>query len=216
MKKNILILFLLAVGVSGCLGGDDEVNNTTNNTSNNTSNGSNNSSDNSSNNSSDTSSGNNSSNGSNLIPSFDANLTMVDPVPEKFSFLTTASVRSHGQHIGITDALFGYQGIYQYDENETSFFLTYYDVSIANTTKTAEDYIQMMKDSHAKQYGNDSKISTVQINGHDATLFEATTDEVPQYGRYMIAWTIGNSMFVTVTGVVDEPVLKSLATATGH
>lgn len=218
MKKNIILLLLFAVifavGISGCLDGDDEVNNTTN--FNNTSNNANSTENNSSNNSSGNSAVNNSFNESKPVPGFDANLTKVDPVPENFVFFSTATVRSHGQHIGVTDALFGYQGIYHYGDNETPVFLTYYDVAIANTTKTSESYIQMMKDSHVKQYGSDSKISTIQINGHDATLFEATTDEVPQYGRYMIAWTLGDGMFVTVTGAVDEPVLESLATATGY
>lgn len=210
MKKNIILLLLFAVifavGISGCLDGDDEANNTTH-----TSHGTNSSGNNSSNNSSG-----NSSNSSKPIPVFDANLTIVDPVPEGFLFFSTTTVKSHGQHIGVTDALFGYQGIYHYGENATPVFLTYYDVAIANTTKTSETYIQMMKDSHAEQYGHDSKISTVRINGHDATLFEATTDDVPQYGRYMIAWTLGDSLFVTVTGPVDESVLESLATATGY
>lgn len=150
------------------------------------------------------------------LPAFNADLTLVDPVPPSLSFLSTASVRSHGQHIGVTDAIFGYQGIYTHEKEKTPIFLTYYNVGIANTTKTAVSYIQMMKDSHIEQYGANSNITTIQINGHDAVLFKAETDDAPQYGRYMLAWTIGDDMFVTVTGTADSAVLIELATATGY
>ncbi|MDR2943603.1 MAG: hypothetical protein LBU81_00680 [Methanosarcinales archaeon] len=150
------------------------------------------------------------------IPPFDANLTILDPVPEGFTFFSTATVKSHGQHIGVTDALFGYQGIYHYGENETPVFLTFYGLSLANTTKTSEMYIQMMKDSHAKQYGAAGKISSLQINGRSAVLFEAAADETPQYGKYMIAWTLGSGMFVTVTGTADKAALESLAAAVSY
>ncbi|WNY28872.1 hypothetical protein MmiEs2_10850 [Methanimicrococcus stummii] len=215
MKKNILVAFLLlavvfAVGVSGCLGGDD-ADNATNNT-----------------NTTDNTTGNNTGNTSNEtdnssnesvqkpVPPFDANLTLVHPVPEEFVFFSTATVKSHGQHIGVTDALYGYQGIYHYGSAGTPVFLTYYDVAIANTTKTPDSYIQMMKDSHSKTYGSDSNITTIQFNGHDATLFAAETDEAPQYGKYMVAWALGDSMFVTVTGTVGDDALITLATATGY
>lgn len=215
MKKIIFSVLLLAVifaiGFSGCLGGDDEASNTANNSTD-----SNNSSNNSSNMTDNSSNGSDNDSAESVAPPFDPNLTLVDPVPQDFIFFSTATVRSHGQHIGVTDVLFGYQGIYHYGENAAPVFLTFYDVEIANTTKKADDYIQMMKDSHVRQYGNDSIITTIHFNGHSATLFEAATAEVPQYGRYMIAWTLGDNMFVTVTGVVDASVLETLAAATEY
>jgi len=214
MKKNIFLFFmiaavLMAVGFSGCLGNDDSNGTVPDNSSNG-------SSDNSADNSPD-SSGNSSGSDNPIIPKpippFDANLTLVPSIPEGLSFLSTATVKSHGQHIGVTDALFGYQGIYHYGSNETPVFLTYYNT--LEVAKSPDDYIQMMKNSHTSQYGSDSQISTIQINGHDAVLFSVTSEEPPQYGRYMAAWPLGN-MFVTVTGNVDSSVLISLAEATGY
>jgi hypothetical protein len=215
MKKNIFLFFmiaavLLAVGFSGCLGNDDS-NETVPDS--NSSNNSNESADNSSNNSSDNSSGSDNSAAPKPIPPFDANLTLVHPVPEGLTFFSTATVKSHGQRIGITDALFGYQGIYHYGAAGFPVFLTYYNT--LEVAKSPDDYIQMMKNSHTSQYGSDSQISTIQVNGHDAVLFAVTSEEPPQFGRYMLAWPLGD-MFVTVTGNVDSSVLISLAEATGY
>lgn len=203
MKKYFLffIVVILAVGLSGCLNDNGNDTNLTDNDSKNNSNNASNESD--------------PANKSDAVV-FDSNLTLVQPVPEGFKFISTASVKSHGQHVGITDALFGYQGIYNYGENNVPVFLTYYDVAIANTTKTPESYIQMMKDSHLKQYGNDSNISIIQINGHDVTLFAATTEETPQYGRYILAWSLNDTILVTVAGNAELDVLKTLAVASGH
>ena len=200
-KTFLLFFFILilaaAVGASGCLGNDGD--NTAENTT-------------AQNNSKSTSS---ESNGQ-TIPVFNANMTLVDSVPSDLTFLSTTTVKSHGQHIGLTDALFGYQGIYLYGDNNTSVYLTYYDVSIATTSKTSADYVQNMIDSHQKQYGSDSKVSTVKFNGHDAVLLTAETAEAPQYGRCILTWSLGDDMFVTVTGGVDSSILVELATATGY
>jgi len=230
----LVVMTAVFVCVAGCLGNDgtnssdnisndsssngpsnDSSNSTLNDSSNGTLNGTSNGS--SSNDTLNDSSNNTSDNASPpvVVPPFDANLSLVGSVPDGFTFLSTATVKSHGQHIGVTDALLGYQGIYHYGENKTPVFLTYYDTSIATTSKTPAAYIQMMKESHVKQYGSDSKITTVYVNGHEAILLEATTETTPQYGRYILTWELG-SMFVTVTGVVDSPVLESLATATGY
>ena len=209
----LIVIVAVFICAAGCLGNDGA------NSSDNISN------DSSSNNTSNDSSSNDTLNGSNntsnaspptaVVPPFDANLSLVDPIPNGFTFLSTTTVKSHGQHIGVTDALFGYQGIYHYGENKTPVFLTYYDTALVTGSKTPADYIQMMKESHVKQYGSNSKITTIHVNGHEAILLEATTETTPQYGRYILTWELG-SMFVTVTGVVDSPVLESLAAATGY
>ena len=219
MKKNILLILsivivLAAVGISGCLNNDDAANNTT---SDNNSSGSN-SSDDSSANSSDTSSSENSSDipadvPQKPVPPFDANLTLVSPIPAGFTFLSTTTVMSHGQHISMTDALFGYQGIYHYGENNTPVLLSFYNTN--GVEKTPGQYLQMMKDSHAAQYGAGSQISTIRFNGHEAVLFSVTSGESTQYGQYFIAWSLSD-MIVTVTGNVDSPVLETLATSTGY
>ena len=206
MKKISILLFIFiiaaAIAMAGCLGNDVD-------------DGADDSVINSSNDS------NNDTNSPDLpeaksIPPFGANLSKVDPVPPNFSFLSTATVKSHGQHIGITDALFGYQGIYHYGSGGTPVFLTYYDVAIATTSKTSATYIQNMIDSHQRQYGSDSNVSIIQFNGHDAVLLTAETAEVPQYGRCILTWTLGDSMFVTVTGNINSDDLIELAKATGY
>jgi len=207
----LIVITAVFICAAGCLGNDSA--NNSDNTSNDSS--SNNTSNDTLNDSPSNNTSNNSSPPAFVVPPFDANLSLVDPIPNGFTFLSTATVKSHGQHIGVTDALFGYQGIYHYGENKTPVFLTYYDTAIAGTSKTPADYIQMMKESHIKQYGGDSKITTVYVNGHEATLLEATTGTTPQYGRYILTWELGG-MFVTVTGVVDSSVLESLAAATGY
>jgi len=206
--KNIsifLFIFVIAIviSVAGCLGNDAS-----------------NADDNISKNAIDAGDDSNHSESAQLteskpIPPFDANLTSVDSVPQNFSFLSTTTVKSHGQRIGITDALFGYQGIYHYGNDRTPVFLTFYDVTLSSSSQTPNSYIQSMIDSHKKQYGDDSSISTIQINGHDAVLLTAETAETPQNGRYILVWGLGN-MFVTVTGNVGSDSLIELAEAAGY
>jgi len=205
--KNIsifLFIFVIAIAVSvaGCLGNDA------------------NNADGNLNNSIDSDENSNHSESgqvaeSKSTPSFDANLTLVNSVPQNFSFLSTTTVKSHGQRIGITDALFGYQGIYHYGNDRTPVFLTFYDVTLSSSSQTSNSYIQSMIDSHKKQYGDDSSISTIQINGRDAVLLTAETAETPQNGRHILVWGLGN-MFVTVTGNVGSDSLIELAEATGY
>ena len=219
MKKNVFLFFMIAavlltVSFSGCLDRDDSNETVSDNSSGNSSdNSSNDSADNSFDNSSEDSSSSDNSTTPKPIPPFDANLTLVHPVPEGLTFFSTVTVKSHGQHIGVTDALFGYQGIYHYGMAGFPVLLTYYNT--LEVAKSPDDYIQMMKNSHASQYGSDSQISTIQINGHDAVLFAVTSEGPPQSGRYMLAWPLGD-MFVTVTGNADSSVLISLAEATGY
>ncbi|MCL2550025.1 MAG: hypothetical protein FWE78_03710 [Methanimicrococcus sp.] len=215
----LLVITAVFVCAAGCLGNDgaDSSESVSNGGSSNDSSSNNASNDSSSNGTSDGSynNSNNTSPPAPVVPPFNSNLSLVDSVPDGFIFLSTATVKSHGQHIGVTDALLGYQGIYHYGENKTPVFLTYYDTALAGTSKEPAGYIQMMKESHVKQYGGNSKITTVYVNGHEATLLEATTETPPQYGRCILTWELG-SMFVTVTGAVDYPALESLATATGY
>ncbi|MCL2142378.1 MAG: DUF4367 domain-containing protein [Methanimicrococcus sp.] len=152
------------------------------------------------------SAGNGSSGSSNVManPIFHPDLTLVDSIPASLTFLSTVTVKSHGQNIGITDALYGYQGIYLY--NDDNAFLTIYNT---NSSQEARDYLQMMQTSHAQTYGSNSKVETVQINGHDAVLL--TTSEMPN-GQYILAWTV-DQMIVVVNGPVDYSLIRELAEA---
>ncbi|MDL2261007.1 hypothetical protein LJC08_02045 [Methanimicrococcus sp. OttesenSCG-928-J09] len=204
MKKSFLFLIILVaavlVGVSGCLGGDDA------------------DSDNNSTIISEppVSETNNSSNQSNatIITTFNGSVVTVSPLPNGFTHLATRSVNANSEKIGISDPIIGYRNMLTYDNSNV-----YLSVFKCSGNKTADDYIQEMIASHAAKYGGDSTISTVQINGHDATRFEATVQETPQEGRYMLAWTnwtgdvYDDSYLVVVYGQTNYSVIKELAEA---
>lgn len=204
MKKSFLILIILVaavlVGVSGCLGGDDA--GTENNSSNVSEPPANET--------------NNSSNQSNatIITAFNGSIVTVSPLPNGFTHLATRSVNANGEKIGISDPIIGYRNMLTYDNSNV-----YLAVFKCSANKTSEDYLSEMKTSHASKYGGDSSISTVQVNGHDAIRFEATVQEAPQEGRYMLAWTnwtgdeYDDSYLVVVYGQVNYSVILELAEA---
>lgn len=209
MKKAFFILIILIaaafVGVSGCLSSSDNV--TDNNTSNNTTEPPlNETESNESNNS-------NQSNAT-IITNFSASIVTVNPLPEGFTHLATRTVNANGEKIGISDPVVGYRNMLTYNNSNV-----YLSVFKCSGEKTADDYISEMTASHASKYGGDSNISIVQINGHNATRFEATVQETPQEGRYMLAWTnwsgdeYDDSYLVVVYGQVNYSVIEELATA---
>ncbi|MDR0767596.1 MAG: hypothetical protein LBE57_04045 [Methanosarcinales archaeon] len=209
MKKSFLILIILLtaalVGVSGCLGSDDAGSNTTNNTTNNTTEPPAGEADNSS----------NDSNQSNvtIIRTFSAAVVSVNPLPEGFTHIATRSAVSNTQGLGISEAYNGFRNMLTYDN--ANVFLSVYRC----TAKTADEVIQDMIASHASRYGNDSRVSTVMINGHEATLLEATVLDTPQEGRYILVWSnwtgdpFDDSFLVVVNGQVNYSVIKALAEA---
>ena len=196
MKKIIQILTLLlivfiAVGVSGCLGGDDTDNSTENNTSNNST---------------------NNSTGVDNDLNYSTNIVTVRDLPAGYEFLSTQMVKSNGEGVGITDVLSGYRGYYKFADNNVSNATVYFYCFKTNSTEDASRYYQGMSDSYADKYGDADDISAITLNGHDATKF-GTTDES---GPDMIAWTRGNLIFVVkgqVAGQVDYETLRALAVA---
>ncbi|WNY24394.1 hypothetical protein MmiHf6_17250 [Methanimicrococcus hongohii] len=206
MKKSLFILIILLtaalVGVSGCLGGgDDADSNTTNNTT-----------------EPPVSEPDNSSNESGqsnatIITTFNASVVTVNPLPAGFTHLATRSVNANTEGIGVLEAYIGYRNMLTYDNANV------YLAAYRCTSKTADECIQDMISSHASKYGSDSNVSTVTINGHEATLLEATTVDTPQQGRYILVWSnwsgdqYDDSFLIVVNGQVNYSVIKELAEA---
>jgi hypothetical protein len=135
---------------------------------------------------------------------YSTNIVTVQDMPQGFTFLSTQSVKSHGENIGITDVLYGYRGYYKFTNDTVSNATVYFYCFKTNGTAEAAKYYQTM----ANSYSGDT--SSVQLNGHEATKFTAAS------GSDMIAWTRDNLIFVSkgpVAGEIDYETLESLAAA---
>jgi len=208
MKKIFLIALILAavlaVGISGCLGNDSNISDENKSAE-----------DIDDSDSISTEPPNYVPVGSTIITEFSGSITTIDPLPVGFQHLATRSVTAHTQGLGIPDAIIGYRNMMVYDE-ENVYFSVY-----RCTARTSDEYIQLMSNSHTDKYGSDSIVSTVVINGHTATLLEATVSETPNEGRYILAWTnwsgdsYDDSYLVIVNGKVNYSAIKELAEASG-
>ncbi|MDV0444749.1 hypothetical protein MmiAt1_02860 [Methanimicrococcus sp. At1] len=188
MKKSILIVLLVAllavaVGVSGCLGGDDTP---TNNSSNN-------------------------SNNSNITTNatFDGSIVTVDPVPAGYELLAVKNVTADNENIdGIKDALAGFSGYYA--RNSSNIYLNVFQTE---NNSSAKAYVQAMIDANKEKYPQTSNVTTTKVNGHDATLITTTvTSGGSDAERYVLAWTNG-SYLVVVNGPAAFDELKTIADA---
>jgi hypothetical protein len=207
MKKMIMILLLLillAVGISGCLSNDNSANTTDP--------PQNNNSDNNSNAGSNNTAGNNSTAS---LPPFGASLVTANPTPSGFTFLGATTVKSNSVNFGISNILTGYRGLYTYGGNNALLAV----FTCNETTQTADACLEQMKTAHANQYGRNSEIQTIQIKGHDVTLMTANVQEPPEAtGRYILAWTKTSywdnaDYLIIVYGQADLDALKILAEA---
>lgn len=192
MKKSILLVLLIAflavaVGVSGCLDNDNG-NNTTNNSTNNTT--------------------NNSTNNSTPSATFDGTLVTVDPVPSGFELLAVKNVTADQENInGITDALNGFSGYYAV--NNSNVYLSAYQTE---NNSTAKAYVQTMIDAHKEKYPGTNNVTTVQINGHDATLFTTVSQDSTSSEKYVLTWAAGDKLII-VNGPATYDQIKTIAEA---
>ena len=190
MKKSILLILLVAflavaVGVSGCL--DNDGNNSTSNTSNNTSNNATN------------------------ITSFDENVVQLNPIPSGFELLFAKPVTADTENIGgITDALSGYSAAYMY--NNSSADGVYLYVFECDNNTAAAGYVQSMIDAHNARYPNSSNVTTVKVNGHDATLITRNVQSVGGNESYELAWN-NNEYLVVVNGPAAYNLMLAIAEA---
>ena len=196
MKKSIQILILLitvfaVIGISGCLGNDDASGPDSND--------------------SDSPSVPASSGAAKNVD-YNTSIVTIYNLPAGFEFLSTQSVKSHGEGIGISDVLQGYRGYYTYTNNTVSNLTVYFYCFKTNSNGDAARYLQNMQTSYTNSYGTTGTVSSVQLNGHDAVKFVSEDENVPD----MIAWTRDNFIFVAkcrVSGEVDYEIVESLAIA---
>ncbi|MDV0444747.1 hypothetical protein MmiAt1_02840 [Methanimicrococcus sp. At1] len=182
----IILAVFIAVGAAGCLGGDDG-----------------------------TDSGDGTDNDS--VPAvsvgslnYSTNIVTVSNLPAGFEFLSTQSVKSHGEGIGITDVLYGYRGYYKFANDSVTNATVYFYCFKTNTSADASKYLQQMNTSYENSYS--ASVSEITLNGHSAA--KLTSDSGPD----MIGWTRDNLIFVVkgqVPGQVDYDTIESLAVASG-
>ena len=193
MKKSILFVLLVAflvvaVGVSGCL--DSDNGNTTNNTTNTT------------------------PVPPAAPPTFDSDIVQVDPIPAGFELLAVKNVTANSEGIdGLTDALAGYSATYMHNDSvSANVYLYAFECSDA---ASAAGYVQSMIDGHIAKYPGSYNITTVQVNGHDATLFTRTVTGGTSSGeRYELAWS-NDSILIVVNGPASYNLILSIAEASG-
>lgn len=194
MKKSVLIVLLvaflaIAVGVSGCLDSGD--NGTDNNTSNNTNNSTNN------------------TNNSTPAPSFNGSIVTISTLPSGYELLAVKNVTADKENIdGIKDALNGFSGYYA--KNSSNVYLSAFQT---DSNKSAEGYVESMIQAHKDKYPQSSNVTTVTINGHNATLFtENTTAGGSTVERYTLAWANGENLIV-VNGPATKGEITTIAEA---
>lgn len=140
---------------------------------------------------------------------FDKSIVTIDPVPTGFELLAVKDVTADKENIdGITDALDGFVGSYSYEN--TNVYL--YAFQTKNNS-SAKAYVQTMIDAHKEQYPSSNNVTTVQINGHDATLItKMTTSGGTSVERYTLTWAAGDKLII-VNGPAAYAQIKTIAEA---
>ncbi|MDV0446384.1 hypothetical protein MsAg5_02170 [Methanosarcinaceae archaeon Ag5] len=186
-KRNIfsilLVLLALAVAVSAA-GCTDTDNNTTPNGTNGTNNTTN--------------------------MTINQSIVVVDPVPAGFTLQSEGRVVYSNEETSINDKLIGYQAYYQYNNSTTGAYLTVFEC--ANAT-AANGYVQEMIDDNNAKYGNDSNVTTITVNGHNATLITRTVTDSANPTRYDIFWAKDNLVVLVNGPMSDLTAMESLANA---
>lgn len=193
MKKSILIVLLIAllavaVGVSGCLGGDDDVNNTTNNSTNNSTN-----------------------NTTNATPNatFNNSTVTIESLPSGYELLAVKEVTADTENIdGVNDALNGFSA--SYAAGSSNVYLSAFQTE---NNSSAQAYVQSMIDAHNAKYPNSGNVTTVTVHDHNATLITTNvTSGGSTVERYTLAWASGDKL-VVVNGPATYDQIKAIAEA---
>ncbi|MDL2261010.1 DUF4367 domain-containing protein [Methanimicrococcus sp. OttesenSCG-928-J09] len=157
----------------------------------------------------DNSTDNNTTNNSTPAPSFNGSIVTIDPVPAGYELLAVKNVTADSENIdGINDALIGFVGYYAKGSSNV-----YLSVFQTESNKSAEGYVQSMIDAHKEKYPQSNNVTTVTINGHDATLItETTTAGGSTVERYTLAWANGSNL-VVLNGPATYGEIKTIAEA---
>lgn len=152
---------------------------------------------------------NSTDNNSTPAPSFDSGIVTIDPVPAGYELLAVKNVTADAENIdGITDALVGFVGYYAKGSSNV-----YLSVFQTESNKSAEGYVQSMIDAHKEKYPQSNNVTTVTINGHNATLItETTTAGGSTVERYTLAWANGSNL-VVLNGPATYGEIKTIAEA---
>jgi hypothetical protein len=156
-----------------------------------------------------------------IITDFSGSVATLNPLPDGFRHQATRTGNAHSNNVRISDPLLGYCGMYAYADSFEDSNL-YFSVYKCNFTKSSEDYVQELISSHTSRLGNNSNVSTVQVNGHDAVLLTAMTQEAPYDGRYVLVWTnwsgdeYDDSYLIIFNGSVNYSALMTAADASNY
>ena len=149
----------------------------------------------------------------NTTPDYNTNVTFsesivqVNPIPTGFELLVVRNATADTIG-GITDEIPGYNGAYQYNNSPTD-GVYLYAFQAANNTAAA-GLVQKMIDAHKEAYPVTQNVTSVKINGHDATLLTKTGSTGAE--SYELAWTNGD-ILVVVNGPAGYDLMKIIAEA---
>ena len=156
-----------------------------------------------------------------IITAFNGSVATLKPLPDGFRHQATLAGNAHSNNVRISDPLIGYRGMYAYEDSFEDSNL-YFSVYKCNFTKSGEDYVQELISSRNSRLGSNSNVSTVQVNGHDAVLLTAMTQEMPYDGRYVLVWTnwsgdeYDDSYLIIFNGSVNYSALLTAADASNY
>jgi len=156
-----------------------------------------------------------------IITAFNGSVATLKPLPDGFRHQATLAGNAHSNNVRISDPLIGYRGMYAYEDSFEDSNL-YFSVYKCNFTKSGADYVQELISSHNSRLGNNSNVSTVQVNGHDAVLMTAMTQDPPYEGRYVLVWInwsgdeYDDSYLIVFNGSVNYSALMTAADASNY
>ena len=153
---------------------------------------------------------NNTTNGTNETPVFDENIVQVNPLPAGFEILAVSNVTTNAEIDGITDEVAGYSASFMHN-NSTNVYLSAFQCTDSNA---AAGYVQQMVNAHNLEHPNSNNVTTVTVNGHNATLLTTVTGGSGGGERYELAWNNGD-ILVVVNGPASYNLILAIAEASG-
>ena len=141
---------------------------------------------------------------------FGANLVTIDPVPAGFELLAVRNVTADAEIKAISEKLAGHFAAYMYNDSAADGVYLY--AFQANNSSAATGFVQAMIDAHNAAYPGTGNVTTVKINGHDATLLTSMTQGSGGGEKNELVWAT-QDILVVVNGPADYEQIKAIATA---